>query len=58
MMLLFNEQGFFCKTIPELQDAVRKSVALVDKPTIINVMINPSADRKPQAFNWLTASKL
>jgi 2-hydroxyacyl-CoA lyase 1 len=29
-----------------------------DAPTIINVMINPSADRKPQDFAWLTESKL
>jgi 2-hydroxyacyl-CoA lyase 1 len=29
-----------------------------DVPAIINVMINPSADRKPQDFAWLTESKL
>jgi len=27
-------------------------------PSIINVMIDPSADRKPQNFAWLTESKL
>jgi hypothetical protein len=29
-----------------------------DVPSIINVMINPSADRKPQNYTWLTESKL
>jgi 2-hydroxyacyl-CoA lyase 1 len=31
---------------------------VMDMPSIINVMINPSADRKPQNFAWLTESKL
>lgn len=58
MMNLFNEKGYFCKTILELQVAVRSSLICKDRPSLINVMINPSADRKPQAFTWLTASKL
>lgn len=57
-MGLFNEKGHFCTTIPELQEALNISLKSVDKPNVINVMINPSADRKPQSFNWLTESKL
>lgn len=58
IMTLFKEKGHFCTTIPELQDALKTSLKSVDKPNVINVMINPSADRKPQSFNWLTESKL
>lgn len=58
MMKMFGLQGYFCKEIPELQAALREAQKLSDKPTIINVAINPSSDRKPQTFNWLTESKL
>uniref|UniRef100_A0A1B6F1Z5 2-hydroxyacyl-CoA lyase n=2 Tax=Cuerna arida TaxID=1464854 RepID=A0A1B6F1Z5_9HEMI len=58
MVQMFGGQGYFCQTIPELQSALRSALTVRDQPTIINVMINPSADRKPQNFNWLTTSKL
>ncbi len=57
-MEMFGKEGFFARTIDELQEAVRAALRLTDQPTIINVAINPSADRKPQTFNWLTESKL
>jgi len=31
---------------------------VIDSPSLINIMINPQADRKQQQFNWLTESKL
>ncbi|XP_034256864.1 2-hydroxyacyl-CoA lyase 1 [Thrips palmi] len=58
MMSLFGKKGFFCKTIPEVQEAVKESLKVLDSPSIINIAINPAADRKPQPFNWLTESKL
>lgn len=58
MMNMFGLKGYFVKEIPELQNAVREALQLTDRPTIINVIISPSSDRKPQAFNWLTESKL
>lgn len=58
MMQLFNKSGYFCKTIPEIQTALKEALKVTDHPTIINVMINPSAERKPQTFSWLTESKL
>lgn len=58
MMNLFGEKGYFCTTVPELQNAAKECLNKKDRPSIINVMINPSADRKPQAFSWLTESKL
>ncbi|XP_066992518.2 2-hydroxyacyl-CoA lyase 1 isoform X2 [Anabrus simplex] len=58
MMSLAGHEGYFCTTVPQLQEAVRKCLLVKDHPSIINVMINPSADRKPQNFAWLTESKL
>lgn len=58
MMEMFNTKGHFCINIPQLQDVIKQSLKVEDKPSIINVMINPNADRKPQNFNWLTESKL
>jgi 2-hydroxyacyl-CoA lyase 1 len=58
MLHMFGMEGHFVKEIPQLQKAVKESIILTDRPSIINVIINPSADRKPQDFNWLTESKL
>ncbi|XP_034103595.1 2-hydroxyacyl-CoA lyase 1 [Drosophila nasuta] len=58
MMKMFGMQGYFCTEIEQLQAAVKAANQLTDKPTIINVAISPSSDRKPQSFNWLTESKL
>jgi len=58
MAELFGGKGHFVRTVEELSAALGESLAITDRPSIINVMINPSADRKPQTFNWLTESKL
>ncbi|XP_059618781.1 2-hydroxyacyl-CoA lyase 1 [Phlebotomus argentipes] len=58
MLTMFNQKGFFVREIPELQKAVKESLTLKDRPTIINVIISPNAGRKQQAFGWLTESKL
>lgn len=58
MMNLFGKKGYFVNTVDELQSAVKEALKVKDGPTIINVIISPSADRKPQTFNWLTESKL
>ncbi|GJQ72410.1 hypothetical protein Trydic_g3491 [Trypoxylus dichotomus] len=58
MMELFGRKGYICHSVPELQKAVREALSVNDAPSIINVIINPSADRRPQTFAWLTESKL
>lgn len=58
MMALFGQQGHFVREIPQLQSAVKESLALTDRPSIINVIISPSSTRKEQPFSWLTESKL
>ncbi|XP_049800666.1 2-hydroxyacyl-CoA lyase 1 isoform X1 [Schistocerca nitens] len=58
MMGIAGYDGYYCTTVQQLQSAVRNSLMVNDRPSIINVSINPSADRKPQNFGWLTESKL
>ncbi|XP_011497473.1 PREDICTED: 2-hydroxyacyl-CoA lyase 1 [Ceratosolen solmsi marchali] len=58
MIELFGRKGHFCKTIDDIKAALKISLEIDYGPSIINVMINPQADRKEQTFNWLTESKL
>ncbi|XP_049875785.1 2-hydroxyacyl-CoA lyase 1 isoform X2 [Pectinophora gossypiella] len=58
MMELFGQSGFFCRTTSEIEDALKKALAITDRPSIINILIDPQSNRKPQKFNWLTESKL
>ncbi|CAO1412317.1 unnamed protein product [Diamesa serratosioi] len=58
MMQMFGQKGHFIKNIPQLQKAIKEAMSLTDRPTILNVIISPQADRKPQSFSWLTESKL
>ncbi|ROT83717.1 putative 2-hydroxyacyl-CoA lyase 1 [Penaeus vannamei] len=58
MASIFNESGHLCTTIPELESAVNLSLAESQKPSLINVLINPMAQRKAQDFDWLTRSKI
>ncbi|KAM3965830.1 LOW QUALITY PROTEIN: 2-hydroxyacyl-CoA lyase [Aphomia sociella] len=58
MMEMFGETGHFCRTVDEIAVALKKAIAVTDKPSIINIAISPQSNRKPQAFNWLTESKL
>ncbi|XP_028162719.1 2-hydroxyacyl-CoA lyase 1 isoform X1 [Ostrinia furnacalis] len=58
MMEMFGETGHFCRTVEEIQAALKHAATVTDRPTIINIAINPQSSRKPQDFNWLTESKL
>lgn len=51
-------KGFLCRTIDELKDAMKEALEHKNGPSIINVLINPVAQRKPQEHDWLTRSKL
>lgn len=55
---MFGHKGYFVKTIPELRKSLSEALTILDRPTIINVIIGPNSDRKQQSFNWLTESKL
>ncbi|XP_045451713.1 2-hydroxyacyl-CoA lyase 1 [Melitaea cinxia] len=58
MMEMFGVSGHICRTVEEIESAVKAAIAVTDRPSIINILISPQASRKPQTFNWLTESKL
>lgn len=49
----FGGRGWFATTPAELRAALVAAVA-EPGPTLVNVMIDPKATRKPQKFEWLT----
>jgi 2-hydroxyacyl-CoA lyase 1 len=49
----FGGDGYFVETPDQLRPALDKAFA-AGKPSVVNIMINPSAQRKPQQFGWLT----
>ncbi|GAB4333402.1 MAG: oxalyl-CoA decarboxylase [Dehalococcoidia bacterium] len=49
----FGGKGYFVTKVAELRPALEEAMAS-DMPTIVNIMINPRANRKPQQFAWLT----
>ncbi|XP_068249580.1 2-hydroxyacyl-CoA lyase 1 isoform X2 [Palaemon carinicauda] len=54
----FDDVGYFCKKIEDLTASCVQALSNKDRPAVINVMINPMAQRKAQDFDWLTRSKL
>ncbi|MBI5615765.1 MAG: oxalyl-CoA decarboxylase [Gammaproteobacteria bacterium] len=49
----FGGKGWFVTTPEALKSALKAALAC-DVPTLVNVMIDPKAGRKPQKFEWLT----
>ena len=49
----FGGRGWFVTKPEELGPALKDALAS-PVPTIVNVMLNPRADRKPQKYGWLT----
>lgn len=49
----FGGKGWFVTKAEEIRPAVEAALAM-DTPTIVNIMIDPRAGRKPQQFAWLT----
>ncbi|EDO37544.1 predicted protein [Nematostella vectensis] len=61
MMEAFGGKGYCAQTSAELHKALEQAfynTATTCKPALINVIIDTSADRKPQDFHWLTRSKM
>ncbi|XP_050469402.1 2-hydroxyacyl-CoA lyase 1 isoform X1 [Bombus huntii] len=58
MLEMFGHKGHFCTTVQDIQRALRICLQVNDSPSMINIMINPQAERKQQKFDWLTESKL
>ncbi|XP_061771847.1 2-hydroxyacyl-CoA lyase 1 isoform X2 [Nerophis ophidion] len=58
VMSAFGGRGFLVRTVEELQIALQLSLSDWERPSLINVLIDPSSDRKQQEFPWLTRSNL
>lgn len=58
IMSAFGGQGYFVQTPEELQKSLMQSLADTNKPSLINIMIEPQAMRKTQDFHWLTRSNM
>ncbi|XP_043207473.1 LOW QUALITY PROTEIN: 2-hydroxyacyl-CoA lyase 1-like [Amphibalanus amphitrite] len=53
-----SPSGWNCTTIPQLKTALEAALQVTNRPTIINVMIDPMSTRRPQAHDWLTRAKM
>eukprot|EP00093_Oithona_nana_P013163 13163.XXX_290462_292218_1 [CDS] Oithona nana genome sequencing. len=58
MLGLKKENGSLCRTVEEIRDAFSKALNNDKEASILNILINPMAQRKAQAFEWLTRSKI
>lgn len=58
VMTAFGGRGFQVRTVEELHSALELSLSDWDKPSLLNVLIDPASDRKQQEFPWLTRSNL
>ncbi|KAJ8288093.1 hypothetical protein COCON_G00007520 [Conger conger] len=58
VMAAFGGQGFLVQTPEELRSALELSLEDCERPSLLNVLIDPASDRKQQDFPWLTRSNL
>ncbi|XP_034030904.1 2-hydroxyacyl-CoA lyase 1 [Thalassophryne amazonica] len=58
VMTAFGGRGFLVKTVEELRNALQLSLSDWERPSLLNVLIDPSSDRRQQEFPWLTRSNL
>ncbi|XP_061572638.1 2-hydroxyacyl-CoA lyase 1 [Cololabis saira] len=58
VMTAFGGRGFLVRTVEELRSALELSLSDWERPSLLNVLIDPSSDRKQQEFPWLTRSNL
>jgi len=49
----FGGHGEFVETAPQLRPALERAFAS-GRTALINVVVDPTADRKPQSFDWLS----
>lgn len=54
VMAAFGGRGCLVRTVEELRTALELSMADWQRPSLLNVLIDPSSDRKQQVINlWL-----
>ena len=50
--------GILCNTVDDIKIAFSKALQNRTEPSLLNILINPMAQRKAQAHEWLTRSKI
>nr|XP_020468315.1 2-hydroxyacyl-CoA lyase 1 isoform X2 [Monopterus albus] len=58
VMTAFGGRGFLVRTLEELRISLELSLSDWERPSLLNVLIDPSSDRKQQEFPWLTRAHL
>lgn len=48
VMAAFGGKGYLVRTVEELRRALELSLTDWQRPSLLNVLIDPSSDRKPQ----------
>ncbi len=48
VMTAFGGRGFLVRTVEELRSALQLSLSDWERPSLLNVLIDPSSDRKQQ----------
>ena len=56
--MLGMKNGFLCRSVDDIRVAFSKALANRTEPSLLNIFINPMAQRKAQAHEWLTRSKI
>ncbi|XP_053743645.1 2-hydroxyacyl-CoA lyase 1 isoform X1 [Synchiropus splendidus] len=52
VMTAFGGRGFLVRTVEELRSALEQSLSDWTRPSLLNVLISPSSDRKQQVPTW------
>lgn len=55
VMAAFGGQGFLVRTVKELRSALQLSLSDWERPSLLNVLIDPSSDRKQQVHKFTLA---
>ncbi|KAG8178674.1 hypothetical protein JTE90_025596 [Oedothorax gibbosus] len=55
---MFGGKGYYVRTVEELRTALKESLSDTKQPSVINIEIAPTAQRKAQEHPWLTRSKM
>lgn len=52
VMAAFGGKGYLVRTVEELRSALELSLTEWQRPSLLNVLIDPSSDRKQQVTHW------
>ncbi|XP_042895706.2 2-hydroxyacyl-CoA lyase 1 [Parasteatoda tepidariorum] len=55
---IFGGKGIYVRSVEELREGLKQVLSMKNQPFVINIPIDPTSQRKPQDFPWLTRSKL